>query len=156
MEKAETICVAANHHRVQTEITIEATQSGVWSVLTDFKAMPNWSPSFKGIIGSMSDGAQVTTLFDLGDGVEAYQATLKLEQGASFGWSEDYDGIRDNHLYIVERVSEMQTKFYQTDAFIGQADWSTTEKLSEFYVEQYAEFNRALKVECERRFPSPK
>jgi hypothetical protein len=81
---------------------------------------------------------------------------LKLEQGASFGWSEDYDGIRDNHLYIVERVSEMQTKFYQTDAFVGQADWSTTEKLSEFYVEQYAEFNRALKVECERRFPSPK
>ena len=34
-----------------TQIEIEATREQVWSVLTDFEKMPEWSSSFQGIKG---------------------------------------------------------------------------------------------------------
>lgn len=153
MGKSETICIAENHHEVHTEIIIAAASDDVWRVLTDFASMPVWSPSFKGILGDFSDGAKVVTRFDLGDGEEEYSATLKLLEGLAFGWSEDYDGIRDNHVYRVEPIEGARTRFIQTDMFEGRADWATTVELAKQYLEQYVEFNDALKVECERRYP---
>lgn len=153
MGKNEIIRRAENHHEVHTEIIIAAASDDVWSVLTDFASMPMWSPSFKGILGEFQDGAEVVTLFDSGEGAEEYSATLKLSQGLVFGWSEDYDGIRDNHAYRVEALDDLSTQFVQTDVFNGQADWATTAELAEQYLEQYVIFNDALKTECERRYP---
>lgn len=146
------IRIAENHHEVRTEIVIAALPADVWSVLTDFASIASWSPSFKGVVGEFSDGSKVLTLFDMGDGVEEYAATLILKDGLEFGWSENYDGIRDNHRYCVEPAGEAQTRFVQTDTFTGQADWATTAELAEMYLAQYTAFNRALKAECERRF----
>lgn len=151
MESSEVICVAAAHHEVRTEIVIAAPPAHVWTVLTDFTSMPTWSPSFKGIIGEFATGCKVLTLFDMGEGIEEYSAILHVRTGAEFGWSEDYDGIRDDHCYRVEEAGEAQTRFVQTDAFKGQADWANTADLADLYVEQYTAFNRALKAECERR-----
>jgi len=151
-EKFETTRIEAAHHQVHTEILIEAASEKVWKALTDFAAMPGWSSSFKGIIGDFIDGANVQTRFDLGDGVEAYSATLRVTDQVEFGWSEDYDGIRDNHRYCIETIGPRQTKFIQSDAFRGQADWTTTAELAETYLAQYVAFNRALKSECERLF----
>jgi len=152
MEKYKTICIAADHHQVHTEIMIAAPKAAVWRVLIDFAAMPLWSPSFKGITGEVKDGARVTTHFDMGEGVEDYTATLRVIEGEQYGWSEDYDGIQDDHIYCVEAAGEAQTKFTQTDAFKGTADWANTADLAAFYLDQYAAFNRALKTECERRY----
>lgn len=153
MGKNETIRISENHHEVHTEIIIAAASDDVWAVLTDFASMPIWSSSFKGIFGAFSGGAKVVTRFDLGEGEEEYSATLKLQEGLAFGWSEDYGGIRDNHAYRVEAIEDARTRFIQTDVFEGQADWATTEELAELYFEQYVEFNDALKAECERRYP---
>lgn len=153
-EHFETTRIDASHHQVHTEIEIETAKEEVWKTLTDFAAMPDWSPSFKGISGDFIDGAQVKTHFDLGEGVETYSATLRVTDQVEYGWSEDYDGIRDNHRYRVESVRPGQTKFIQTDAFRGQADWATTAELAKLYLAQYVAFNRALKSECERLFGS--
>ena len=151
MEKCELIVIAADHHKVHTEITINTPCHTVWAVLTDFETMPNWSPSFKGVSGDFSHGANVTTTFDMGQGNEAYTATLILTDGVEYGWSENYDGIRDHHLYRVDPMPAGHTRFSQTDAFKGTADWATTADLANLYLEQYKAFNRALKAECERR-----
>jgi len=149
-EKFEAIEIGPDHHQVYTEIVIEAPKADVWKVLTDFAAMPDWSSSFKGVIGDFSDGAQVRTCFDLGEGIEEYSATLRVIDKVEFGWSEDYDGIRDNHRYRLEVVAPRRAKFIQTDAFRGRADWAKTGELAEFYLAQYVDFNRALKSVCER------
>lgn len=152
MEKSKTIRISADHHQVHTEIMIAAPKAGVWHVLTDFAAMPLWSPSFKGITGEVKDGARVTTHFDMGEGVEDYTAALRVTEGEQYGWSENYDGIQDNHIYRVEAAGEAQTKFTHTDAFKGTADWANTADLAALYLDQYAAFNRVLKTECERRY----
>jgi len=144
METHEMVEITDTHHSVQTDILIAAPVGDVWRVLTDFASMPDWSPSFKGMTGDFVDGGNVVTRFDMGEGVEEYPATLILSEGCEFGWSEDYDGIEDNHRYRVEAVSKSQTRFLQT--------WATTADLAELYLAQYVDFNRALKAECERRF----
>ncbi len=149
-EKFETIEIEPDHHQVYTEIVIEAAKADVWKVLTDFASMPDWSPSFKGVIGDFSNGAQVRTCFDLGEGTEEYAATLRVIDQVEFGWSEDYDGIRDNHCYRLEAVGPHRTRFIQTDAFRGRAEWAKTTELAELYLAQYVDFNRALKSVCER------
>jgi len=154
MKPSKVTELAADHHEVYTEIVIDVPPHRVWAVVTDFRAMPDWSPSFKGLSGDFSDGGNITTVFDMGEGDEEYTATLHLIEGSEYGWSEDYDGIRDNHIYRVVPLLETQTRFVQTDAFKGTADWATTAELAQMYLEQYEAFNRALKAECERRYAS--
>jgi hypothetical protein len=147
-------CIAANHHLVHTEIMIAATADHVWSVLTNFESMKVWSPSFKGITGELKDGSNVTTHFDMGEGIEDYSATLHFKAGVQYGWSEDYDGIRDNHIYRIGAISPHKTMLFQTDEFKGKADWSTTGELAEIYLAQYIAFNQALKKEGEQLWAS--
>ena len=151
LQRAEICELNSDHHTVLTEIVIEAPKAAVWQVLTDFATMPRWSPSFKGIKGLLETGANVTTIFDLGEGDEDFSATLMVEDGVSFGWSENYDGITDAHHYRVEAIIPAQTRFVQTDTFKGTADWASTAELADTYCAQYATFNRALKQEVEAR-----
>lgn len=58
--------------------------------------------------------------------------------------------ITDNHLYRVEVISEYQTRFIQTDEFLGtKPGFFTTEELAAIGETGYNQFNAELKAEVE-------
>lgn len=137
---------------VYTDIIINANPSEVWSVLTDFENMPNWSTTLQGISGNISNGGSViaTYLFD----TLTFNAphTLIYIEGQEFGWSDEsntYPGITDHHLFQVKACGN-QTRFIQSDQFIGSNPNISTLNLAQLIQGQYNIFNTDLKNEVEK------
>lgn len=154
--------VAENHHRVDSFIVIDASAEEVWDVLTDFETMPDWSSSFQGLAGDIEDGGAVVATYlvpnpETGETSPAqFPHTLSYEEGIRFGWSDPIaglDGLQDNHRFELERLSDCQTRFVQTDAFTGTNPNLNTETLANISAMGYEAFNAELKAETERRFP---
>ncbi len=151
--------LAENHHSVYTDIVIDASQEEVWTVLTDWANMPNWSSSLQGLSGDIRDGGSVVATFiaidpTTGDPLSIdLPHTLIYEEGVLFGWADPLalvPGITDNHLYRLEAISECQTRFIQTDEFQGTNPDFTTEVLATLSETGYNEFNAELKAEVEK------
>ena len=62
-ETMEVVEIGPNHHKVYTDIVIDAPPDEVWAVLTDFERMPDWSSTFQGLTGDFSNGGTVNALF---------------------------------------------------------------------------------------------
>lgn len=147
---------AENQHELYTDVVIEATQEQVWTVLTDFENMPNWSSSLQGIDGDFTDGGEVTTYYLNNGQVVPVPHVLILEDGVSFGWSEDAGpfapGIVDNHHYRVAESDGIRTRFIQSDMFVGTSAAMTTEELANLLLPLYQSFNSELKAEVEGQY----
>ncbi|MDW3192993.1 MAG: hypothetical protein R8G66_11535 [Cytophagales bacterium] len=154
-----------NHHSIYTEIVIEASASEVWSVLTDWDNYTlgdgeGWSTTFLGLEliegNAIEDGAIVDAyLFFEGFGNGPYRHTLIYRDGIEFGWSDPVAGsdqITDNHIYRVEEISATQTRFIQTDEYMGvdANGFFTTETLALNGIFHFNTFNNELKAEVER------
>ncbi len=142
-----------NHHSIYTDIVINAPINEVWNVLRDFDNYPEWSSSIQGITGDISNGGEVIVDATLPNGsIIGFHHILIYEEGIRFGWSDSLGigTIMDNHMFIVEMISECQTRFIQTDEFrgIGNADFST-ESLANTTLEVYPIFNNELKQRVE-------
>lgn len=149
-----------DHHMVYTEIVIDRSPQEVWETLTDFESMPDWSSSFQGLSGDIRDGGQVVATFIVQNpstgetGPAEFPHTLKYEEGVSFGWSDPiagFDGLTDNHVYMLEEISPCQTRFVQTDTFQGTNDAFTTEGLATVSEQFYNAFNQELRTEVESK-----
>jgi len=140
---------------VYTDIVIEATPAQVWEVLTDFESMPDWSSSFQGITGDVSDGGQATAIY-LNEGApQEFPHVLSWEEGRSFSWSDPLafaPGIVDDHHFTVDRTDGSATLFVQTDQFTGDSTVFPASTLADLLSGAYAQFNQELKAEVERRF----
>lgn len=140
---------------VFTSIVIDATPNQVWSVLTDFESYSDWSSTFQGLEGDISNGGEVNALFPLEDGtIVEFPHSLIFTEGVSFGWSDPVlilPGIVDNHFYTVEFCGN-QTNFVQTDEFIGNNQNVPAIGLANALLPGYQTFNQELKAEVERRF----
>ena len=155
---SEVTQISENHHSVYTDIIIDASTDDVWEVLTDFDNMPNWSTSFQGLSGNIEDGEQVIATFLLADSTGTLIAvdfphTLSYNEGVQFSWSDPipvFPGIRDNHHYMVEEISECQTRFVQTDEFQGTDPLINTEAIAHSSEADYNQFNTELKTEVEK------
>jgi len=61
------------------------------------------------------------------------------------------EGLRDNHRFRIERVSDTQTRFIQSDDFKGPGNTKmTAEMVARATVEFFPIFNRELKAELEK------
>lgn len=147
--------VSGDEAHVSTSIVIDATPNQVWFVLTDFESMPNWSSTFQGLEGDISDGGQINALFLAPDGSTiAFPHILSYQEGISYGWSDPIltlPGIVDNHFYSVEFCGN-QTQFVQTDEFRGNNENVLAIVLANVVLTDYQTFNQELKTEVERRF----
>lgn len=149
--------VSTSHHAIHTEIIINAAPDKVWSTL--ISPDNQWSSSYRGITGELGDENKVTVGWKMKNGKETtFPLILKnYVAGQQFGWSEEFPnakGIFDNHLYKVEKLSECQTRFIQTDAFSGtstQNPDASTATFAENVLPGYVKFNRELKAETEKR-----
>ena len=156
---SEVTMIAQDHHSVYTDIIINASTQEVWDVLTDFDNISNWSTSFQGLSGDIQDGGSVVATFLIQDPSTGeinpvdFPHTLTYTEGVQFGWSDPvavFPGITDNHLYRVEEISECQTRFIQTDEFMGTDTNITTEIFAQVSEGSYNQFNLELKTEVEQ------
>ena len=126
---AETLCDAAmmrgsiaqiseTHATVDTSVLINAPTSDVWTTLTDFEAMADWSTgTLQNITGDIQVGGSVVVTFIFGaddkglPNVNKIPHTLIYDEGRGFGWSDpfpaDIGGGQDNHVYRVEPCGDL-------------------------------------------------
>jgi ketosteroid isomerase-like protein len=144
--------VSATHVKVVTSIEIDAPHDVVWSVLTDFKSLPEWSSGLQGLEGEFREGGQVKVVFRLFGRDQTYHHELKFfEPGAQFGWSDKATGMfTDRHVYRVEPLLNGRTRFVQSDEPQGAVLRFIGGQISRQTVSLYQAFNRELKARAEQ------
>ncbi|MFK7948748.1 MAG: SRPBCC family protein [Saprospiraceae bacterium] len=144
---------------VYTEIEINATREQVWSVLTDFEKLIEWSTSFKNleVEGEFkTDAKAISTYFGLlkGHDMTFDHHLIEVVDGFSFGWGDPLGiaGLSDHHIFKLEELSNGNTKFIQTDTLSGHSrllKYLMTNNMDS----QYKAFNKQLKKRVETLFP---
>lgn len=143
--------VSLSHRRITTAITIEAPPGAVWAVLTDWSALPEWSPSIQGVEGEVGDGKDVVVDYRFRGSVNKLDHRLIYREGEALGWSDPFlPGVRDNHLFRVEALPDGHTRFHQTDEVKGGllsvlVGWL----FARWFKESYVDFNQKLKERVE-------
>jgi uncharacterized protein YndB with AHSA1/START domain len=146
-----------NHWVSHTEIIIEATPEQVWSVLTDTESYPNWNEIILKIDGKIEDKGEVDVLFKAGPKAkpQLFHNLLYVEDGVEFYWSQvQAMGIKDKHCFRVEATDDGKTRFIQSDQALGGLTWMLGKVAAKTQLDVYPMFNRSLKAEVEKRFPT--
>lgn len=156
---SKVVKVSDKHYKSHTEILIEASSSKVWSVLTNWEQMPNWSSALQKLEGEIKEEGKVNAIYNVNGENFSFPHTLHFEEGLMFGWSEStgpedlepFGGFVDNHKFIVKPISDQQTLFIQSDEFKGNGNSTfNAEKIANFVIKLYEQFNSELKEEVER------
>ena len=142
---------------VFTEIEINASREQVWSVLTDFEKMPQWSSSFQGIEGEFKEGGKAASYFKAPIGkknMKFEHTIIEFKEGVSFGWSDPLTmGMKDHHLYKLEELPNGNTRFIQTDGVEGGATHFLGKLVVNNMKSMYLKFNQELKEQVEKLYP---
>ena len=141
-----------NH--VFTEIEINATPQEVWSVLTDWKKLKEWSSSFVGIsVDKMVVGERFMVYFKNplnGKIIEFERKYTAHEEFKKFSWSGEFTtGVSDNHLHILEPTENGTTLFKQEDGIYGKRSKLLNLLGKKHMKSMYEKFDRELKVRVE-------
>jgi hypothetical protein len=155
LEKIEVRKLSNKHWQTYTDIIIDAPIEKVWKVLTDWNNISNWSSSLVGINGDMQNKGEVLISY-LVDG-KTYDTPhiFIYQEMVEFGWSDpmegSFKGLTDNHRFRVEKISDTQTLFIQSDNFNGFGNKEmSAEKVANMTVKFFPLFNRELKIQVEK------
>jgi len=146
-------------NNIFTEIEINATTDQVWSVLTDWKKLKDWSSSFIGIKEDDLKKGEVSTAYfknPLTGGVlEFTHIITDYEHGKIFGWSGELNahGMTDHHIYSIEDTGNGTTLFKQEDGFHGPHGKFMNFLAKHQIKNTYKKFNKELKERVETLFP---
>lgn len=158
MENGSSEKVSFSHHKIHTDIVIDAPSEVVWSVLTDTANYGNWAAFLVGIKGEIKDDSKITVDFQLDPSKEKLTTLdhmITVVDGKEFYWAEKGPGgIRDNHHFRVEPLEDGTTRFVHSDEIMGGITFLMGGRLAKMYVDGYQAFNRGLKSEAERRAQS--
>jgi len=144
-----------------TEIEINATTEQVWSVLTDWDKLKEWSSSFVGIsTDGLIKGERSISYFKnplTGKNLEFEHEITEFEEGVKFGWSGKVVGkVKDHHIYNLEKTSQGTTIFRQEDGFHSENSLSSIMNflMKHNITSSYKKFNKELKVRVESLYPT--
>ena len=145
--------IARGDYQVHTQIDINAPASVVWDTLTDFDNY-SWSTSFKGLDGPVEPGANITATFRMmGRDQTIEHELIEVEPGVQWAWSDVFMlGIADYHVYRVEPLTEVTSRFIQRDRPHGGAAVVLGRYFAGNFRKMYLQFNSELKAEAERRY----
>nr|WP_315176792.1 hypothetical protein [uncultured Flavobacterium sp.] len=140
---------------VYTDIVINKPIAEVWAVLVDFNKMPSWSTTFKGISGNLVNNSNVSVTYNFLNGAGDVIIPHKLiySEGVEYGWSDEIigaTGIVDKHLFRVEKISDCQTRFIQSDELTGSNPNITPRDIVSQLQQFYPIFNKELKIQVEK------
>jgi hypothetical protein len=140
------------NNSVFTEIEINATPEEVWSVLTDWESLKDWSSSFIGIsTDKMIKGEVFISYFKhpiTGKVIEFEHVCTEYIDGEKFGWSGLIIGkATDHHIYSVSSTERGTTIFRQEDGIHGSSFLNFLAKHQ--MTSMYNKFNKELKQRVE-------
>jgi len=147
--------LADYHWQTYTNIIINAPIEKVWKVLTDWNNYSKWSSTLVEINGDIRNKGNVVVSYKVKENIYNTPHIFIYKELEEFGWSypmeNSFIGLKDNHRFRVEKISENQTLFIQTDDFKGLGNPEmTSEKLANITVKFFPTFNRELKIEVEK------
>lgn len=140
---------------VFTAIEINATTEEVWSVLTDWKKLKEWSSSFVGIsVDQLVKGESFKVYFKNplnGEVLEFERVCTEYEEGKKFGWSGELTshGFIDNHIYTLEPTESGATLFKQEDGIHGKHSKLVNLLSKKHMKSMHEKFNTQLKERVE-------
>lgn len=142
---------------VFTEIEIKARPEEVWSVLTDWKKLDEWSSSFVGIsVDKMVVGERFMVYFKNplnGKIIELERQCTAYEEFKKFSWSGEFvSGVTDNHEHIVVATANGTTLFKNEDGIHGRHS-KLLNLLGKVHMKSmYEKFNIQLKERVESMY----
>lgn len=155
LENIEVRKLTNNHWQTYTDIVIDAPIEKVWKVLTDWNNISSWSSSLIRIKGDIQDKGNVIVSYLVDEKIYDTPHIFIYKEMEEFGWSDpmeqSFEGLIDNHIFRVEKISDNQTRFIQSDDFkrLGNQEISA-EKVANLTVKFFPIFNRELKIEVEK------
>ncbi|WP_299222605.1 SRPBCC family protein [uncultured Aquimarina sp.] len=159
IENIKILELETNNHSIYTSIVINAPSNEVWQVMTDFNTMPNWSSTLKKISGNLTNEGRVDVTYSIDEKVRIIPHNFIYSENEHYGWSDTIQvlpGIIDRHLFRIESIDSIHTKFIQSDEFKGQNKNINTVNLARYVLPSYLIFNRELKKEVESRLQNSK
>jgi hypothetical protein len=110
--------------RIETDVEIEAPAERVWALLTDFPRTPSWNPFIRSISGEATPGARLSVqVSPPGKAAMSFRPTvLSVRPNRELRWLGHLfvTGLFDGeHYFLLEPLSEGQTRFIQGEIFSG-------------------------------------
>lgn len=145
-------------NKVFTSIEINATPMEVWDVLTDWKALKEWSSSFIGVSkDKIEKGDLFISYFEgpiLGKIIEFEHVCTDFEVGEKFGWSgRIIKNLNDHHVYSMVESDNNTTIFTQEDGLHGKHSDFMNFLVNHKMLDMYKKFNSELKNRVEFLYP---
>lgn len=110
--------------RIETMIDINAPAERVWSILTDFAAMPDWNPFIREISGPLVEGGRLSILVVPPGrrGMRFRPIILALRAGRELRWRGRLllPGLFDGeHYFRLDALAEDRTRLVHGEIFSG-------------------------------------
>ena len=109
---------------LRTEIEFDGTPEGVWAVLADLPAYPEWNPFIEKIDGELRVGGKLDVRLQPVDerGITLHPTVLAAEPGRELRWLGHLmvPGIFDGeHRFQIEPAGPDRVRFTQSEGFGG-------------------------------------
>lgn len=109
---------------IETRIAIDAPATKVWSVLTDFPAMPAWNPLIRAISGSPTPGSGLSvTIAPAGRSAMTFKPTVLIATpGRELRWLGTFLGrsmFSGEHYFVLDQATPETTHFTHGERFGG-------------------------------------
>ncbi len=142
--------LADHHWQTYTDIVIDAPMGLVWKWLCNWDALSQWSSTLKGIQGEAKNGASIRVTYFVEGTFYHTPHTLIYKEGLAFGWSDpmegEFEGLRDNHFFSLQKIDDDKTLFIQSDDFKGSGvENISAEDLARSTLQFFPLFNSDLK-----------
>ena len=136
---------------IKTDIEIETSPEALWSILTDFRAYPEWNPYMVKIEGPLEVGKHLKVdMVFAGQAAMLFQPTIRLiEEKSAIHWSGKLWGMgflfRGKHCLEIEVLDDKRVKFTQAEQFTGWLVPLVWKAIGPATRQAFIEMNEALK-----------
>jgi hypothetical protein len=140
--------------RVVTDIQIRAAPTGIWSILTDFPAYPDWNPFIRRIEGVAMPGDRLSVSLKPPNGraMTFKPVVLAAVENRELRWRGRLlvPGLLDGEYYfLIETIAPNRVRFVQGGLFTGLLPALAGRSLETGTRAGFIEMNQALKSRAE-------
>ena len=140
---------------LHSEIEIQASDTRVWQLLTDFSSYPQWNPFIRWAKGETKVGAQLEVHIQPSgaSGMTFKPIVLKSEPNRELRWLGHLllPGLFDGeYIFVIEILEANRVRFIQREIFTGLLVPLLSRGLDTDTRRGFEEMNHALKAQAEQ------
>jgi hypothetical protein len=140
--------------QISTQIEIDASDTKVWAVLTDFKRYPEWNPFIRKLEGRPEVGERLTAIIEPPDrkAMTFRPVVVAVRPGRELRWlgrlqlPKLFDG---EHSFVIEPLGEEKSLFRHSEMFRGILVPVIWKSLAEPTQRGFESMNNAIKQRSE-------